>query len=88
MTTITRMAFSRPKRDSNFEPYCLLLVEFETWQIRPLSHHGPIKERKTDRQTDRRTDRQERKKVNENEEQTTEERANAFSPIYEILGKL
>ena len=31
---------SCPKRDSNLGPNHLSLLEFETWQLRPLGHHG------------------------------------------------
>ena len=31
-----------PERDSNLEPKSLSLLEFETWQIRPLGHNGRI----------------------------------------------
>ena len=30
------------EQDSNSGPNQLSLLEFETWQIRPLSHHGRI----------------------------------------------
>ena len=29
-----------PERDSNLGPKRLSLLEFETWQLKPLSHHG------------------------------------------------
>ena len=28
-----------PNKDSNLGPKCLSLLEFETWQLRPLGHH-------------------------------------------------
>ena len=34
------IAISLHDRDSNLGPNCLCLLEFETWQIRPLGHHG------------------------------------------------
>ena len=31
-----------PEQDTNSGPNRLSLLEFETWEIRPLSHYGPM----------------------------------------------
>ena len=39
-THIKKKQYCSPKQDSNLGPKRLSLLEFETWQIKPLSHHG------------------------------------------------
>ena len=37
-----RDRYRSPERDSNLGPEHLSLLEFKTWQLRPMGHHGRI----------------------------------------------